>query len=176
MRLQNQILLLSCFVFVSSCGVKTYKPDKALQASNDKAFVQIDGTNTKTKEKQRSKFLSWVVIKKQSKQFKFLGEIKISGNKSNKPIAIKTGSKMAITYQKETYNWLTRVTTYKMIESFLVPKPGDTYVYQYDERDKEMTDMKVFVERDGKRTEFKGFDSDYAKACPNYKRKNRNRI
>lgn len=161
-----------CFVFVSSCGVKTYKPDKALQASNDKAFVQIDGTNTKNKGKAEIEIFEFLGCdKKQSKQFKFLGEIKVSGNKSNKPVAIKTGSKMGITYQKETYNWFTRVTTYKMIESFLVPKPGDTYIYQYDERDKEMTDMKVFVERNGKRTEFKGFDSDYAKACPNYKKK-----
>lgn len=161
-----------CLVFASSCGIKTYKPSKELQAGNEKAFVEIDGSKTRDKGHASLQIFEFQGCEKKPKdQFKFMGEIKVSGNDSKKPTAIRTGIKTGVTYIKETYNWFTKVTKIKAVRTYFVPKAGDTYVYQYDESDKDLTDIKVFVERDGKKIEFEGLDDDYSKACEDPKKK-----
>ncbi len=171
MNLKNySFVIIAASLAITGCG-KKYVAEKGLAEAPEKAYVQIDGSLSNSGKT----IVSINYFKDCAKKYEEKGSIEAKGKVTTKPVAIRSNipTKFYFSKKKTSYNFWSQdiVKKQKDASILFVPKPGETYSIQANESEKGFFDLKVFAEKNGKKTELKNFISDPELACnaPNKK-------
>ncbi|MCB0309078.1 MAG: hypothetical protein KDD48_06880 [Bdellovibrionales bacterium] len=162
-------------LFVASCGAKQYHPPELAK----KAYIQIDGSKSKTGvpvfgAKYRTYLNVWKPYPKTCEEY-YYGQIKIGGGRSTEPTVIPADELINIYFVRAkttTTSSMTQTVQHvqeKNSNLFFIPKENRKYVFQMFDKERGLTDMKVFEVNGDREKEMKHFLSNPFEKCKEVK-------
>jgi len=148
LNVRSSILPVAAIIFLSGCGVKTYKPDPSLQPSS---WLQIDGSKSRRGIRLLgfgTKYQTFVHIWRyypDTCEAYYRGAIKVNKNHSSEklPIPADVPTYIQATRESSGTDFLGQYHNTDGIELYLVPKPGHGYVFTVRDKDRDFFDIDI---------------------------------